>query len=469
VAIIEKGFLGGTCSNWGCIPTKALYSSAKLLEEIQEHASSFGITINGSISGDFNQAVIRKNKIVEELRLGIEGLLKTRKISIFSGIGKVESGNITNGFDVSITKDVNITKIKGKRVIIATGSTPALIPAFNIDHKKIITSDDVLHPDFKVLPKSLLIIGAGVIGCEFANIFARFGVKVEMLEYLPSMLATEEKLVIKELQKKFEKLGIIVHTSINVLKVESSEKGVRAITCDASIPKDQIETAEKKTYESDLCLVSIGRSKQSSNLGLENLGAKIEKGSILINKETMETTIPGIYAIGDVNNVGIMLAHVASYSGDITVANALSGIGGFDIHAQKADFGVIPYTIFTSPEIGSVGLKEEAAKALANERNTKLYTGRFFYQGLGKAKCMGVEEGFMAIMALQDTDQIVGATCIGHEASELISEVTVAMKNNITATQLAHTIHSHPTISEIVLETVEDVHGMAIHKVNRRR
>ncbi|MHA1340613.1 MAG: dihydrolipoyl dehydrogenase [Promethearchaeota archaeon] len=468
VAIVEKSCAGGTCSNLGCIPTKALYATVSLLEDIQEKAEELGITIK-DYSVSFEKAIERKNKVVSDLRAGIEGLLKVHKVSCFCGFGRIEGGDKNKGFEVSIEKDNKKEIIKGKNVIIATGSTPAMIPAFNIDHKNILTSDDILSPDFKTLPKSMLIIGAGVIGCEFGNIFARLGVKVTMLEYLPTMLATEERLVIKELQKKFKKMGIEVYVNQNVLKIEATENGVKATTCDARIPRDQIETAEKSTYEAELCLVSIGRAKLSKDLGLEKLGVKIERGAIVVNKETMETDVPGIYAIGDVNNAGLMLAHVASYQGDIAVSQALHKLG-FDVHPRKAsDSDVVPYTIFTEPEIGSVGLREKAAKEWAKENGSKIYTGRFYYSSLGKAKCMGKEDGFLMIVADAKSDKILGASCIGVEAPELISEIAVAMKYGVTATELGETIHSHPTISEMVMEAAEDVHGMAIHKAGRRR
>ncbi len=463
VALVEKDKLGGTCSNWGCIPTKALFASSKLLAQIHE-AKTFGITIEGAIKPDFAAAVERKNNVVKSLVEGIAGLLKTRKIPVFYGLGKMEGGSIDSGFNVSVTaKDGTKTALVGKRVLIATGSTPALIPAFNIDHKKILTSDDILDTGFNKLPATMLIIGAGVIGCEFANIFAQFGVKVTMLEFLDTMLATEEKAVIKELKKNFDALKIDVHTSQSVLKVEATGPGVRATTVSATVPKDQVEAAEKSTFEADLCLVSIGRAKITSGIGLEQLGVKIERGQVVVDKETCETNVKGIYAIGDVTGV-FMLAHVASHMGDVAVANALASIGGFDAKPRKANYDAIPYTIFTNPNIGSVGLREKAAKDKG-----PINVGRFFYGSLGKAKCMGEEDGFMMIVADEKTDKILGATCIGAEAPELISEVTVAMHHGITAHHLGEVVHSHPTISEMVLETVEDVHGMAIHKVGRRK
>jgi len=459
VALIEKKNLGGTCLNWGCIPTKALYASAHLIEKIKE-ADQFGVEIV-DFKANFAKAVERKNKIVQELVGGIEALEKAWKNDIFMGYGKVIGGNAKAGFEISIQGEDNKI-INGKRVIIATGSSPALIPAFNIDHEKILTSDDILHPDFKTIPGRLLIIGAGVIGCEFANIFATFGSKVTMLEYLPGAIATEEPMIVKELMKKFSEKGIELHTSQNVLSVENTGTSVKATTCAADVPRDQIDSAEKSTFEADLCLVSIGRAKESSNLGLEELGIETMRGAIKVKSDTLETSIQGIYAIGDVTG-GIMLAHVASYEGDVAVANALSSLGGFPVHPMKTDYRIVPATIFTSPNIGSVGLRRNVAK----EQGIDVLLGQFPYQSLGKAKCMGEEEGFIMVLGDKQTHKIVGASCIGAEAPELISEIALAMQHGLTVHEVAETIHSHPTISEMVLEGCEAVVGKAIHKKGR--
>lgn len=463
VAIIEKNKVGGTCLNVGCIPTKALYASAKLIEDIEEKGANFGINIS-NVSLNFGQAVERKNKVVVELVQGIEGLLKMWKVEIYYGFGSLSGGNPESGYLVSVKSDDSIITIKGKRIIIATGSCPAMIPAFNIDHERILSSDDILAPNFKIVPKSLLVIGGGVIGCEFSNIFNRFGSKVTILEYLPTILATEEPMIVKELKSKFNKLGIEIYENQNVINIENTGSGVKATTCTASVPRDQIESAEKSYYEAEYCLVSIGRAKLSANLGLEKFNIEIERGAIKVDPNTLETSVKGIYAIGDVIP-GIMLAHVASYEGDIAIANALSSLGGFDIHPRETDYSIVPATIFTSPEIGSVGMRRKSLK----DRGLDTFMGRFTYAALGKAKCMGEDKGFIMVLADKETDEILGASCIGAEAPELIAEITLAMKNNLTTHQIAETIHSHPTISEMVLECVEDVHGMAVHKKGRRR
>jgi dihydrolipoamide dehydrogenase len=462
VVLIEKERVGGTCLNKGCIPTKVLYSAAKLIESIEHKTKIFGIEITGEIKPNFAKTVDRKNFVVKELTDGIEALLKQRKVDLLRGHGSIEGGSIDSGFNIKIEGE-NSKKIKAKRVIIATGSTPALIPAFNIDHERILTSDDVLTPDFKNAPKTLLIIGGGVIGCEFANIFAKFGSKVIILEYLPSILATEETLVVRELKKKLKIMGIEIFEGQNVLNIKNTGNGVMATTVDAKIPREQIESAVKKTFEADLCLVSIGRTRSVEGIGLENTKVQVSRGTILVNQQTLETSQRGIYAIGDVNG-GIMLAHVAGYEGDIAVFNALYSIGGFDVFPVDADFSVVPASIFTAYEIGSVGLKSK----FLEEQNIKIRTGRFGYAALGKAKSMGEEEGFLMINADEETDKILGASCIGVSAPELISEIALAMKNEITVHEIANTIHSHPTLSEMVKEAAEDVYGLAIHRIKGR-
>jgi len=459
IALIEKDKLGGTCLNRGCIPTKALYASVHSIERLKDF-EEFGIEIK-DYSLNFKSAVERKNRVVEELVGGIEALEKAWKNDLYYGHGKIIGGDIHSGYDILI-QGIEKKTIKTKRVILATGSSPALIPSFNIDHEKILTSDDILDPNFTTVPEKLLIIGAGVIGCEFANIFASFGSKVTMLEYLGSPIATEEPMIVKELLKKFNELDIEVKTSQNVLSVENTGSSVKVITCSASVPRDQIEDAEKFTFEADLCLVSIGRMKESKDLGLEDLGIETDRGTIKCNVNTLETSVKGIYAIGDVTG-GLMLAHIAYHEADVAVANALASIGSFPVKETKTDYNVVPATIFTSPNIGSVGIRRKAAK----DRGIDVLMGQFPYKSLGKAKCMGEDTGFLVTLAEKETLKIIGASCIGIEASELIAELALAIKHGLTVHDIAETIHSHPTISEMVLEGSEAVIGKAIHKKGR--
>ena len=460
VALIEKDKLGGTCLHRGCIPTKSLYASAHLIEKIKE-AEDFGIEIP-HYKTSFAKAIARKNRIVKELEEGIIGLQKGWKNDIYMGHGKILSGNIEDGFEVSIEKEEDFNIIKAKRVIIATGSSPALIPAFKIDHERVLTSDDILNPNFNTIPERIIIVGAGVIGCEFANIFATFGSKVEMIEFLPNPIATEEPMIIKLIQKKLGDLGIVIHLSQAVISVENTDLGVEVIACSADLPRDQQADAEKFIYEADLCLISIGRAKESDNLGLEKIGVETERGAIKVNPSTLETGVEGIYAIGDVAG-GVMLAHVASHEGDVAVANALASLGNFPVNSTTIDYDVLPATIFTSPNIGSVGLRRKQAK----EKGIDVLMGQFPFSALGKAKCMGEEEGFIMILADKKDYKIIGASCIGTAAPELISEIALAMKHGLTVHDIGKTIHSHPTISEMVLEGSEAVVGKAVHKRGR--
>jgi dihydrolipoamide dehydrogenase len=303
VALIEKCKLGGTCLNWGCIPTKALYYSAKALSAAKK-AASFGVDV-GSVSFDLKRAVARKDGVVSKLVSGVEQLLKTNGCELIRGEGKIEAPG-----RVSIKKADGVKEIGAKKIIIATGSEPAMIPAFNIDRKNVLTSTEAL--DLKSLPESLLIIGGGVMGCEFATLFSRFGSKVTVVELLPTILSTEDKQVVRVISKSFKDLGIDVRTGVHVDKVEVTEGGVKTTL------------AEGEEFITEKVLVTIGRSFNSGGLGLEDIGVNMEKGRIPVN-EKMETNVEGVYAIGDVTG-GMLLAHVASTEGGVAVSN------GGDIH-----------------------------------------------------------------------------------------------------------------------------------------
>ncbi len=466
-ALIEKKLLGGVCSNWGCIPTKALQGTAILIQDISEKAKEFGVNIKEPITIDFEQAVKRKNQVTDYLRQGIEGLLKKRNVPVYYGSGFLESGNHQEGFVVRIEPSGNsqlteTIRIKGKYVIIGVGSKPATLPQFNLDHKRILDSNDILEPNFTTHPKSIIFVGGGVIGCEFANIFASIGSKVTILEYMDSILYMEEKRAVNMLLEKFKKLNISVETSKNVISVENKGDHVEIKAVDAKIPQDKIANAETTTYEAELCVICISRKSSGEAIGAEALGIKIEKGKIVVNPDTLETDVKGIFAIGDVKG-GMMLAHVASHEADVVVNNIGVALGKLKYPIRKPDYSAVPYTIFTYPEIAGVGISESKARKLGK----KPLVGRFYYSSLGKAQCVGSTEGFLELAVDPDTDMILGAVCVGHSAPELISEIAVAIVNKINARELAHVIHSHPTISEMVLEAVEDVYGMAIHKIGR--
>jgi dihydrolipoamide dehydrogenase len=434
VALVEKRKLGGTCLNWGCIPTKALVESAKALSSARRGAD-FGVS-TGEVSFDLAKAVSRKDEIVAKLVGGVGQLLKGNGVEVFYGAAKFD-----NHGRVAVARHGETELIAGKKTIIATGSEPAMIPAFNIDRRNVLTSTEML--DLKRVPESLAIIGGGVMGCEFASIFSRFGSKVTIIELLPTILSTEDRTVVRVIQKGFKASGVEVLTGASVEGVDAGENSVTT------------RLAGGKAIVSEKVLVSIGRSFNTVGIGLEDIGVKTDRGRILVN-ERMETSVEGIYAIGDVKG-GMLLAHVASTEGGIAATNALGG-------NASMDYSVIPAGIFTEPEIASVGLREKDAEG----KGIEVKVGRFPYAASGKALGMGEEEGFAQIIVDPSTDRVLGASIVGAHATDLIGEIALAMKTGAKAKDIIETVHAHPTLPEIVLEAAEDSHGEAVHKIGRQ-
>jgi dihydrolipoamide dehydrogenase len=434
ICLVERDKLGGTCLNRGCIPTKALYASAKAYSSARK-ANKFGIH-TGDISFDINIAVSRKNSVVKRLVNGVESLLKAHGVEKITGEGFIESPG-----RIRVKKSDGEEGINARNIIIAAGSEPAIIPAFNIDRKDILTSTEIL--DLETVPKSLLIIGGGVIGCEFANIFAEYGSKVILIELLPTILSTEERHISQLITRRFRGKGIEIYTETSVDRIEKAEGGIKTVLSDG------------REFLAEKVLVSIGRSFNTLGLGLEGLGIETENGCIPVD-EKMETNINGIYAVGDVVG-GMLFAHVASSEGIVAVSNAL----GKD---KRMDYSAIPSFIFTDPEVAGVGMKEAEAK----EKGIDIKVGRFPYAANGKALCMDEEEGYVKVIADTATDRVIGCSIIGANATDLIGEATLAMKAGLKTRDIVETVHAHPTLSEITMEALEDVHGMAIHKAGRR-
>lgn len=436
VAIIEKDKVGGTCLNRGCIPTKALYYSAGTLRQAQ-HAADFGVNV-GEIKFDISRAIDRKNEVVKKLVGGVEQLLKGNGVETVRGEGFIEAAG-----RVRVKKADGAVEVLGcKSIIVATGSEPAMIPAFKIDKKNVLTSTEML--ELRTVPKSILIIGGGVMGCEFATLFSTFGSSVIIVELLPTILSTEDKMISKTILKRYKETGVTVLTEVSVDEVIAEEGRVKTRLKDG------------REFVTEKVMVSIGRSFNSVGLGLEEAGVKVEKGRIAVN-EKMETNVPGIYAIGDVTGK-MLLAHVASVQGIIAVKNALG-------KNATMDYNVVPAGIFTDPEIASVGLREKDAQ----EKGIPVSIGRFPYAASGKALGMGETEGFVQILADPGTDKVLGCSIVGAHATDLIGEVALAMKTGATIKDITETIHAHPTLPEIVMEAAEDVHGLAIHKIGRKR
>lgn len=432
VTVIEDTEVGGTCLNRGCIPTKALVASAEALHKARS-LDDYGIDISGEITPNLAKIIERKNKVVSVQVKGIRSLFKSWGVNLIEGRGMM----LTPEKVEVQKKDGSIDVIETDKLIIATGSRPAQIPIFPFDGDHIMSSDDALN--IKSIPKSLIIIGAGVIGCEFACIFRELGTEVTMVEMVPRAVSTEDPEISEVLEKELKKKKIKLMTGVKVERVEGQHDGIH------------VYLADGKELVAEKLLVSIGRSLNTENIGLEALGIKKgSRGEIAVN-DRMETNIGGIYAIGDVTG-GILLAHMASKEGIIAAYNAC-GI------EKKIDYSVVPAAIFTSPEIGSVGLREHHAQ----EKGRKIKTGHFQFRALGKAHAMGEIAGMIKVVADADTDKVLGVHIIGPHASDLVHEGALAIKSGLTVRELADMIHAHPTLAEGLMEAAEDVHGEAIH------
>lgn len=432
VTIIESTEVGGTCLNWGCIPTKTLLASSEVYAKTKE-LDSFGIDMSGSISPNMQKILERKNKVISTQVKGIRGLFKSWGVTLKEGRGTF----ISPGEIKVQMKDATEETVTADAFIIATGSRPAQIPAFPFDGKNIISSTEAL--ELKEIPKSLLIVGAGVIGCEFACIYSELGSEVTIVELMPRAVSTEDEAVSKLLEKELKKKKVKLITEIKVEKVEVKDDGVHVFLSNG------------KELVAEKVLVSIGRAFNTNGIGLENAGVSMGPRKEIPVNEKLQTNVPHIYAIGDVTG-GILLAHIASKQGIIAAENIM----GAD---KKFDSSVVPAAIFTSPEIGSVGLREHQAK----EKGLDYKIGEFQFRALGKAHAMGEISGFIKIIAEKSSDKILGAHIIGPHASDLIHEFAVAMHGGLKVKDIAETIHAHPTLSEGLMEAAEDVHGAAIH------
>jgi dihydrolipoamide dehydrogenase len=437
VTVIENAEVGGTCLNWGCIPTKTLIASAEALEHAR-NAAEFGIELSGEVGYNLAKIRERKDKVIGTQVKGIRGLFKSWGVTLIEGRGSLLSPDTVR----VVQKDGTTMDVKSDKIIIATGSRPAKMPGFPFNGESVITSDDAVQ--LTSIPTSLLIVGAGVIGSEFAFIYRSFGAVVTMVEMMPHAVSTEDEEMSEILERELKKAKIKLITSVKVEKVEKGSDGMMV----AKLSNGQ----EVKT---ERILVSIGRSMNSENIGLEAVGVnKGKRGEITVN-EKMETNVPGIYAIGDVTG-NIMLAHVASHQGLVAVQNALGG-------NARMDYSVVPAGIFTMPEIGSVGLREKQVI----EKGIKYRVGRFQFRGLGKAHAMGEITGMVKVIADEASDKVLGVHICGAHATDLIHEGALAIQKGATAKELGNMIHAHPTLAEAIMEAAEDAHKMAIHSPKR--
>jgi dihydrolipoamide dehydrogenase len=414
VALIEKNLLGGTCLNVGCIPTKTLLSSASVLHQVKR-AADFGIK-TGPVSFEYEKMKARKDQVILKMRTGLEGLLKSNKITTYHGSASFESPH-----ELKIVGQDNVL-LSAEKIIIATGSVPLDVKAFPCDHKRILNSTSIL--ELTEVPKSLAIVGGGYIGCEFASLFAELGVKVTILEALPTILMTQGPMVAQFMTKSFASKGIDIQTNVKVLAIENKKTHVH-ITLEGG-----------KSMDADLALVAVGRKVYMDGLMIEKAGLNATEKGFLQTDERMETEVPSVYAIGDVTGKG-MLAHVASHQGVVAATNACGMEAAMHYEA-------VPAVVFTSPEIATVGLTLEQATAAGYQA----IQGNMPFQAVGKAQAAMDTEGFVQVIGDKKTGQILGAIAIGHEASNLIAEMALAIQNELTLESVLETIHAHPTLAE---------------------
>ena len=434
VAVIEKHLLGGTCLNYGCIPSKALLASAELLHHIH-NAEGLGVKVAGDVSFDWTKIQARKDKVLAGLRGGIKGLLTARKAAILTGTAKLDGKG-----KIVISNNGQMTQITADKVILAAGSTPSRIPGWPTEVNYVCTSDEALH--WKQLPESLLIVGGGVIGCEFACMMQAFGVQVTIVEMLPQLLPNLEGAIAEALQKSFVKRGIAVNCGVKIEALTTTVEGIEA------------RLSNGQTIKASKALVATGRRPATADLGLETVGIAADRGFVRVN-DRMATAASGYYAIGDMNG-RCLLAHAASAQGVAAVENALG-------HAT--DFTApIPSCVYTFPEIGAVGMTSEEA----TKKGLPIAVGHFPLSFLGKALAANDSEGFVRVIRNREDGALLGVHMIGHNATEVIAAAGAMLHEKVSVQELAHVVFAHPTISESIKEAAEDAMYEALHMPPRK-
>lgn len=433
-AVVEKAELGGVCLNWGCIPTKALLKSAQVFEYIK-HAKDYGINV-AEAGHDFNAVVKRSRDVANGMSKGIAFLMKKNKIDVIQGFGKLVSASkveVTDAAGAKATHDA-------KHIILATGARSRELPNIKIDGKKVIGYREAMV--LPQQPKSMVVMGSGAIGCEFAYFYNSMGTKVTIVEYMPNILPIEDEEVSKEVSKSFKKSGIEILTGSSVESVDTAGAGCKV----------KVKTAEGlKDIEADVVLSAVGIQTNLENLGLEALGIKTDKGKVLVD-DYYATNVKGVYAIGDIVK-GPALAHVSSAEGIICVEK----IAGHQ--PEPLNYNNIPGCTYCSPEVASVGYTEKAAK----EAGYEVKVGKFPFSASGKASAAGAKEGFVKVIFDAKYGEFLGAHMVGANVTEMIAEVVAARKLETTGMEIIKTVHPHPTMSEAVMEAAAQAYGECIH------
>ncbi|HAV02682.1 MAG TPA: dihydrolipoyl dehydrogenase [Chryseobacterium sp.] len=434
-AVIEKESLGGICLNWGCIPTKALLKSAHVFKYLQE-AEQYGLNKVENPGFDFSKVVQRSRGVAQKMSGGISFLMKKNKIDVIMGTAKVQKGK-----KVSVTdENGKATEYSAQHIIIATGARSRELPNLPQDGKKVIGYRQALN--LPEQPKSMIVVGSGAIGVEFADFYNAMGTKVTIVEFMPTILPVEDEDVSKHMEKSLKKAGINIMTNSSVEAVDTAGNGVKAT----------VKTAKgTETLEADILLSAVGIASNVEGQGFEEVGIKTEKGKVLVN-EWYETSVPGYYAIGDILPTQA-LAHVASAEG-ITCVEKIKGM-----HVEKIDYGNVPGCTYCHPEVASVGLTEKQAK----EKGYELKVGKFPFSASGKATANGDTDGFIKVIFDAKYGEWLGCHMVGDGVTDMIAEAVVARKLETTGHEVLKAIHPHPTISEAVMEAVAAAYGEVIH------
>lgn len=436
VVLVEKDKVGGTCLNRGCIPTKAFLASYDAMEAV-ETAKDFGIDEVGEGKPNYPAILARKNKVMSSLVKGIEFLLKKNNVTLINGMGCLVDKNT-----VEVTKaDGSKETVKTDYVILATGSVPVCPPVFKIDRKRVITSDEAL--DFEEAPKSLILVGGGVIGCEIGQFLSKMGTEVTIVEALPRLMATMDEDVSKQISRQFKKEKIKMVTGDGIAEVNPAADHV------------DVKLTSGKELSAEYVLVAIGRAPYVEGLGLENAGVEMaDRGRVAVN-EYLQTNVDTIYAIGDIIPTA-QLAHVAGKEGCIAVDNIFGAKTAATYHA-------VPGCVFTNPQLASVGTLEWQLQKEGKEAGKDYKTGTFEFKGLGKAQASGHITGFVKVI-VDAADVLIGAEIVGANASDMLQVLTTAIQLKLTAAQVGSCIFPHPTMCEAIMEALHDVHGMSVHK-----
>lgn len=433
-AVIERESLGGICLNWGCIPTKALLKSAQVFDYLK-HASDYGLTI-AEFDKDFGAVIARSRGVADGMSKGIQFLMKKNKIDVLEGTGKVKPGKKIDVTD----KDGKVTEYSADHIIIATGARSRELPNLPQDGKKVIGYRQAMT--LPEQPKSMIVVGSGAIGVEFAHFYNSMGTDVTIVEFMPNIVPVEDEDISKQMERSMKKAGVKIMTNSSVEKIDTSGNGVKAT----------VKTAKgEEILEADILLSAVGIKSNIENIGLEEVGIATDRDKILVNA-FYQTNVPGYYAIGDVVP-GPALAHVASAEG-ITCVEKIAGL-----HVDAIDYGNIPGCTYATPEIASVGLTEKAAK----EKGYELKIGKFPFSASGKAKAAGTPDGFVKVIFDAKYGEWLGCHMIGAGVTDMIAEAVVARKLETTGHEIIKSIHPHPTMSEAIMEAAADAYGEVIH------